>query len=264
MIKKNVATHAALGDDVEFRSLGLVVIDEQHKFGVAQRERLTAKAAVPNLLVMTATPIPRSLALTVYGDLDVSVIDALPPGRQPVKSTVVDASRLPAVWEFVRGELAKGRQAFIVSPLLEENEEMLSAREAFENFRANELSGFSVGLLHGQMAREEQKEVMAAFRAREIDALVCTVVVEVGVDVPNANVMLVLHAERFGLAQLHQLRGRIGRGREKGHFIMFAASGGEVAQARLQVMCETSDGFKIAEADLRQRGPGEFLGTRPW
>ena len=257
-----VATHAALSADIVFRRLGLAVIDEQHKFGVAQREKITAKTAIPNVLVMTATPIPRSLALTVYGDLDVSVIDGLPPGRQPVKSTVVDASRLPQVWEFIRSELCKGRQAFIVSPVVEESEEMLSAKEAFENFRANELADFSVGLLHGQMSREEQAEIMAAFRARQLDALVSTVVIEVGVDVPNANVMLVLHAERFGLAQLHQLRGRIGRGREKGHFIMFASSDGDIATRRLQVMCETTDGFKIAEADLRLRGPGEFLGTK--
>jgi ATP-dependent DNA helicase RecG len=257
-----VATHAAIESDIQFKNLALAVIDEQHKFGVAQRDALANKGVGVKELVMTATPIPRSLALTVYGDLDVSVIDELPPGRQPVRSTLINSRQLPQAWDFIRAELAKGRQAFIVSPLREENEDYLSATEAFENFRSHELSGFALGLLHGQMTREEQAAAMDEFRAGKIQALVCTVVIEVGVDIPNANTMLVLHAERFGLAQLHQLRGRIGRGTDAGHFIMLSDGGGEITMARLQVMTQTMDGFKIAQEDLRLRGPGEFLGTK--
>lgn len=259
-----IATHAALQDDIEFADLGLVVIDEQHKFGVSQRGALVAKGSNPDTLVMTATPIPRSLALTVYGDLEVSVIDALPPGRKPVKTSAPAANLEPKVWEFLRRELARGRQAYVVSPVLEENEEsdLVSAREAYERLCREEFPNFRVGLMHGKMSREEQQELMKRFRAREVDLLVSTVVIEVGVDVPNANTMVILHAERFGLAQLHQLRGRIGRGGEQGHFIMLSAAKGEIARQRLLILCQSCDGFKIAEEDLRLRGPGEFLGTR--
>lgn len=257
-----IATHAALEDDIEFKNLGLVVIDEQHKFGVTQRDKLTAKCTLANLLVMTATPIPRSLALTVYGDLDVSTIDELPPGRQIVRSNIIRPAQLPKFWDFLRAELCKGRQAFIVSPRLEENEDVVSAKEAFENYRSHELANFAVGLIHGQIDKTEQQEIMNAFRERKIDVLVSTIVIEVGVDIPNANTMIVLHSERFGLAQLHQLRGRIGRGREVGHFVMLVDGGNELTIERLKILTETNDGFKIAEVDLKMRGPGEFLGTR--
>ncbi len=259
-----IATHAAIQADVVFRDLGLVVIDEQHKFGVHQRASLLAKGMRPDTLVMTATPIPRSLALTVYGDLDVSVIDELPPGRKPVKTTVPGPVREPEVWQFLRSQLTQGRQAFVVSPLVEENEELdlKSATQAFREFSENQLAGFRLALLHGRMKREEQQKIMAGFRAGAIDVLVSTVVIEVGVDIPNANIMVVLHAERFGLAQLHQLRGRIGRGREQGHFILLSHARTPEARERLSALSRTSDGFKIAEHDLRMRGPGEFLGSR--
>lgn len=259
-----IATHAALQKDMQFADLGLVIIDEQHKFGVDQRTMLVQKGIRPDTLIMTATPIPRSLALTVYGDLDVSVIDELPPGRKPVKTSVPAPQMEGKVWDFVRTELVKGRQAYVVSPLLEENEELdlTSAKEAFLRLQNIEFARFKVGLMHGKMTRDEQHEVMSAFRERRIDLLVSTVVIEVGVDVPNANTMVVLHAERFGLAQLHQLRGRIGRGQERGHFILLSEAKTEEARRRLLVLSATSDGFKIAEEDLRMRGPGEFLGTK--
>lgn len=259
-----IATHSAIQDDIQFSDLGLVVIDEQHKFGVSQREALVQKGVRPDILVMTATPIPRSLALTVYGDLDASVIDELPPGRKEVKTSVPAANLEQKVWAFLRTELAKGRQAFIVSPLLEENEDLdlRSAKEAYEEMRHKELANFNVGLMHGKMSREEQVAVMNDFRDRKIDALVSTVVIEVGVDVPNANMMVVLHAERFGLAQLHQLRGRIGRGSEQGHFILLSTGKTQESQRRLVILARTNDGFEIAEEDLKMRGPGEFLGTK--
>ncbi len=259
-----IATHAALQKDVAFHDLGLVVIDEQHKFGVRQRTELVQKGVRPDTLVMTATPIPRSLALTVYGDLDVSVIDQLPPGRKPVKTATPDKSREPDIWRFLRQELTKGRQAFIVSPLVDESEELdiKSATEAFADLEQGELKGFRLALLHGRVPRPEQEAIMQRFRRGELDALVSTVVIEVGVDIPNANLMIVLHAERFGLAQLHQLRGRIGRGSERGHFVLLADARSPQARERLAVLEQTSDGFRIAETDLRLRGPGEFLGTR--
>lgn len=259
-----VATHAALQDDVVFRDLGLVVIDEQHKFGVMQREVLLGKGVRPDTLVMTATPIPRSLALTVYGDLDVSSIDELPPGRKPVKTSITGKAKAQDLWAFVRRELAKGRQAYVVSPLVDEGEtpELQSATEAFEELSQGDLGDYRLALLHGRMKREEQAEVMQRFRSGTVDALVSTIVIEVGVDIANATIMVVLHAERFGLAQLHQLRGRIGRGTEQGHFVLMTDSASPVSQQRLAVLEATSDGFKVAEEDLRLRGPGEFLGTR--
>lgn len=259
-----IATHAAISADIEFRDLGLIVIDEQHKFGVRQRSALAAKGRRPDILVMTATPIPRSLALTVYGDLDVSILDALPPGRKPVRTRAPTKEQESAVWAFVRRELAKGRQAYIVSPLLEESEaiDLLSAKEAFESLRTGELQSFRMELLHGRMSREEQRAIMDRFRNHEIDVLVSTVVIEVGVDVPNATLMVVLHAERFGLAQLHQLRGRIGRGNEAGTMILLSDVRTLEARRRLEILVQTSDGFRIAEEDLLLRGPGEFLGAR--
>jgi ATP-dependent DNA helicase RecG len=259
-----IATHSAFQKDVNFKDLGLVVIDEQHKFGVSQRSALVSKGVRPDTLVMTATPIPRSLALTVYGDLDVSVIDELPPGRKSVKTTAIVREGEPEAWAFVRKELTKGRQAYVVSPLVDESEklDLKSATEAFEELNGGALYGYKLALLHGKMKRDEQSKVVDAFRRGDIDVLVSTVVIEVGVDIPNANTMVVLHAERFGLAQLHQLRGRIGRGSESGYFFLFNEAKTEDAQRRLAVLEQTSDGFKIAEEDLLIRGPGEFLGTR--
>ncbi len=258
------ATHSAFGDNVSFHDLGLVIIDEQHKFGVRQRLDLVHKGRRPDTLVMTATPIPRSLALSVYGDLDLSVIDSLPPGRKPVV-TLWESSAKPAkAWDRVRVELARGRQAYVVCPLVEENEELdlKSAEEAFRDLSAGELKGYRLAILHGGMKRREQQEIMDRFRAGQIDALVSTIVIEVGVDVANSTVMAVLHAERFGLAQLHQLRGRVGRGVEQGYFIMLSDSREGEAAERLAALVATSDGFAIAEADLRLRGPGDFTGTR--
>ncbi len=259
-----IATHSVIQNDIEFKNLGLVVIDEQHKFGVEQRESLVSKGVRPDIIVMTATPIPRSLALTVYGDLDVSVIDALPPGRKPIKTNLVVSSRQHEVWRFVKKELAMGRQAYIVSPLLEENEDsdLVSAKEAFEDLANGEFADYSVALMHGKMKREEQLELMNRFRDNEINLLISTVVIEVGVDVKNANTMVVLHANRFGLAQLHQLRGRVGRGEEQGYFFMLSDAKNASAIERLSVLVETGDGFVIAQEDLRMRGPGEFLGVR--
>ncbi len=258
------ATHSAIGDTVVFHDLGLVVIDEQHKFGVRQRGGLVRKGVRPDMLVMTATPIPRSLALSVYGDLDLSVIDALPPGRKPVKTIWELQSRPSRAFELVRRELAKGRQAFIVCPLVEENEDidLRSAEQVFAELSAGELKGFSLELLHGKMARKNQQEIMDRFRRGEIDALVSTIVIEVGVDVPNATVMLVEQAERFGIAQLHQLRGRVGRGMEQGYFVMLSDCREGEAGERLTALMGAADGFAVAEADLRIRGPGDFTGTK--
>ncbi len=259
-----IATHAAVTADTTFRDLGLVVIDEQHKFGVHQRAALVSKGIRPDTLVMTATPIPRSLALTVYGDLDVSVIDELPPGRKEVTTRVIPMRDADEAWTFLRREVSRGRQAFIVSPLLAESEalEVTSATEAFEQLSEGPLRGLRLALMHGAMSREEQRVVMDAFRGGEVDVLVSTVVIEVGVDVPNATAMVLLHAERFGLAQMHQLRGRIGRGGEAGHVLLLHEARTPVAEERLAILAATTDGFKIAEEDLRLRGPGEFLGTR--
>ena len=258
------ATHSAIGDNVVFHDLGLVVIDEQHKFGVRQRLGLAKKGVRPDTLVMTATPIPRSLALSVYGDLDLSVIDGLPPGRKPVKTLLQPQSRQDKAWEMTRTELSKGRQAFVVCPLVEESEEsdLKSAEEVFRELGEGALKGYRLELLHGRMKRQEQQEIMDRFRSGAVDAIVSTIVIEVGVDVPNATVMVVEHAERFGLAQLHQLRGRVGRGMEQGWFIMLSDSREGEAAERLSALLSAADGFAIAEADLRIRGPGDFTGTR--
>ena len=259
-----IATHSVIQEDIEFKNLGLVVIDEQHKFGVEQREKLVSKGVRPDIIVMTATPIPRSLALTVYGDLDVSIIDGLPPGRKPVKTSLYPGSNKAEVWRFIKKELAMGRQAYVVSPVLEENEEsdLVSAREVYSELAEREFADYKVGLLHGKMKRDEQLELMTEFRANRINLLVSTVVIEVGVDVKNANTMVVLHANRFGLAQLHQLRGRVGRGNEQGYFLVVSDAKNQSAVERLSVLLKTTDGFVIAQEDLRMRGPGEFLGVR--
>jgi ATP-dependent DNA helicase RecG len=259
-----IGTHALIQDDVEFKSLALVVIDEQHRFGVEQRNKLKRKGLSPHFLVMTATPIPRTLAMTVYGDLDVSVIDELPKGRQAIVTRKTFQSKRHLVMGFVKEQIEAGRQAYIVYPLVEESEtlELKNALEEFEKIKA-EFPQFKVGLLHGRMKSAEKDSVMKEFRAGLIHILVATTVIEVGVDVPNANIMVVEHSERFGLSQLHQLRGRVGRGPYKSYCILvlgYALS--EEASKRAEIMERTSDGFKIAEADLEMRGPGEFLGTR--
>jgi len=258
-----VGTHALIEERVRFRNLGLVVIDEQHKFGVMQRAELVAKGENPHLLVMTATPIPRSLALTLYGDLDVTLLDELPPGRQRIITLWFDERERGRVYEFVAGEVGAGRQAYIVYPVIEEGKLALkSACQMAIHFKEKVFPNFRVGLLHGRMGSEEKEEVMKAFRDGEIDILVATTVIEVGIDVPNATIMVIEHAERFGLAQLHQLRGRVGRGGEQSYCILLGEAKSEEARRRLEIMCATQDGFKIAEEDLHMRGPGEFLGKR--
>ncbi|MHC4779545.1 MAG: ATP-dependent DNA helicase RecG [Planctomycetota bacterium] len=260
-----VGTHALLQPDVEFGRLGLVVVDEQHKFGVAQRAALRAKGDNPDVLVMTATPIPRTLTLTLFGDLDVSVLDEMPPGRTPPRTRwVKTAPRWNAALKLLRSEIRRGRQAFFVYPLIEESESLqLKSLEAFvEPLRREVFPDFRVGLLHGRMKSEEKDEVMKKFREKEFEILASTTVVEVGIDVPNATLMVVEDAERFGLAQLHQLRGRIGRGGGLSHCFLHSHSSSLEARHRLATMESTSDGFVIAEEDLALRGPGEFFGTR--
>jgi ATP-dependent DNA helicase RecG len=264
-----VGTHALLEEPAEFARLGLVIVDEQHRFGVLQRKRLMEKGATPDVLVMTATPIPRTLALTLYGDLDVSVIDQMPPGRTPIETRWSAPEHLPGVWDFVGREVRKGRQAYVVYPVIEQsksNEAQLSLKSAMVEYERLQKSVFPkmrVGLLHGRMKSDEKEQVMEAFRRGGLQILVSTTVIEVGVDVPNATVMVIEHAERFGLSQLHQLRGRIGRGGEKSTCLLIAPkSVAGDARERLETMVATNDGFAIAEADLRLRGPGEFFGTR--
>jgi ATP-dependent DNA helicase RecG len=259
-----VGTHSLLSEQVKFKHLGLVVVDEQHKFGVDQRTGIRGKGYAPHYLVMTATPIPRTLALTVFGDLEVSVIDEMPPGRGKTHTRLADPRELPKVMDFVRQRLSAGQQAYFIYPLVNPsaNSELTAAMEAYERLKARDLAGFSVGLVHGQMSPGEKDDVMHRFSAGQIQALVASVVIEVGIDVPNANVMVVQHAERFGLAQLHQLRGRVGRSQTEAHCILVASPGNPMAKRRLEVLCKTHDGFEIAEEDLRLRGPGEFFGTR--
>jgi ATP-dependent DNA helicase RecG len=263
-----IGTHAIIKDNVEFARLGFVTIDEQHRFGVMQRKRLMDKAVKlgrsPHVLVLTATPIPRTLSLTLYGDLDVSVIDELPPGRTPIQTRMTTQKHLPGVWESLRREVEAGRQAYIIYPVIEESKlELKAAIEEYEQLSKKVFPKLKVGLLHGRLPSEEKEDVMQRFRRNEIQILVATTVVEVGVDVPNATVMVIEHAERFGLAQLHQLRGRIGRGAQKS-FCVLVAPGRltEDGLARLETMVRTNNGFEIAEADLQLRGPGEFFGTR--
>ncbi len=261
-----VGTHALVQEDVRFASLALGIVDEQHRFGVRQRQTLAAKAPegrVPHVLVMTATPIPRTLALTLYGDLDLSVIDELPPGRTPVATHLLRAGEGRRVVELVRETLARGEQVYVVYPLVEQSEkiDLRAASESAERIQAA-FSEVRVDLVHGRQSAEDRAAAMARFEAGETAILVSTTVIEVGVDVPNATLMVVEHAERFGLAQLHQLRGRVGRGSRPGTCVLVARSVSEDAEARLTAMLETTDGFRIADADLRIRGPGEFLGTR--
>ena len=258
-----VGTHALLSEGVNFPRLGLVITDEQHRFGVAQRAALAAKGLNPHLLVMSATPIPRTLALILYGDLDVSVLNELPPGRTPVATYAVDSGKRERAYNYVKKHIEQGRQAYIVCPLVSEGEaDLASAEEYAHTLTAGPFRGYALGLLHGRMKPAEKERVMSAFAAGEISILVSTTVIEVGVDVPNAVIMVIENAERFGLAQLHQLRGRVGRGKYASACILISDAQNEEARRRLKVMCSTNDGFKIADEDLRLRGPGDFFGSR--
>lgn len=258
-----IGTHALIQDDVEFLNLGLVITDEQHRFGVKHRGALSKKGEHPHTLVMSATPIPRTLALMVYGDLDVSVLDELPPGRQPIETYSIDTAKRVRAFNYVKKHLDEGRQGYIVCPLVEEGETELAAAEEYaENISNGFFSGYEVGLLHGRMKPKDKDEIMARFVSGEIKLLVSTTVIEVGVDVPNAVIMVIENAERFGLSQLHQLRGRIGRGQHKSTCILITDAKNEAAQRRMKIMTSTTDGFKIADEDLKMRGPGDFFGSR--
>ena len=258
-----IGTHALIQEEVTFKKLGLVIIDEQHRFGVIQRAKLWKKGEAPHLLVMTATPIPRSLALVLYGELDISIIDELPPGRKPVITYLFSKKERRKVYSFVEKEIEKGKQAFVVCPLIEESEklEAESAKKIYEELKKF-FPRFNIGLIHGLVPREERTRIMEEFQKGEIQILVATTVIEVGVDIPNASIMVIENADRFGLAQLHQLRGRVGRGSEQSYCFLIADLKGENAKERLKVMVETNDGFVIANKDLEIRGPGEFFGTK--
>lgn len=264
MVHVLIGTHAVIEADVEFHKLGLAVIDEQHRFGVVQRLRLVQKGVHPDVLVMTATPIPRTLALTIYGDLDTSVIDELPPGRKPVVTKHVSEDRIEQVYSFLKKQVEAGRQAYVVYPVIEESETraMKAAQKMHQHLSEIVFPGLAVGLLHGRLSSEEKEAVMDLFKRGEVKILVTTTVIEVGVDVPNATVMVIEHAERFGLAQLHQLRGRVGRGSTQSYCIMVTGKLNESGRERIRTMVDSTDGFYIAEMDLKLRGPGEFFGTK--
>jgi ATP-dependent DNA helicase RecG len=259
-----VGTHALLEGDVEFHKLGLAIIDEQHRFGVEQRQKLMLKGTHPDVLVMTATPIPRTLALTVYGDLDISVIDEMPPGRKPIVTRHVEQTRIEQVYSFLRKQIQAGRQAYVVYPVIEESETraMKAAQKMHQHLSRIVFPDLKVGLLHGRLAAADKEAAMEQFQRGEIQILVSTTVIEVGVDVPNATVMLIEQAERFGLAQLHQLRGRVGRGAEQSYCILVTEKLNPVAHERIRTLVDSNDGFYIAEMDMKLRGPGEFFGTR--
>jgi len=259
-----VGTHALLEKDVEFKSLGLAIVDEQHRFGVLQRLGLVQKGVHPDVLVMTATPIPRTLAMTLYGDLDVSVIDELPPGRKPIITKHATADRIEQVYSFLKRQIDEGRQAYVVYPVIEESESQATkaAQKMYEHLAREVFPSLSVGLMHGRLGADEKEDVMQRFKEGHIQILVSTTVIEVGVDVPNASVMLVEQAERFGLAQLHQLRGRVGRGAAQSYCILVTDKLNDTARERIRTLRESTDGFHIAEMDLKLRGPGEFFGTK--
>lgn len=258
-----VGTHALIQNDVEFENLGLVCTDEQHRFGVQQRANLAMKGDNPHLMVMSATPIPRTLGLIIYGDLDISLLDELPPGRQEIRTDVVTSAYHKRIYKFIRDAVDRGEQAYIVCSLVDEGEsDLISAKEYADNLAKNEFVGYSVGLLHGKMKPAEKDNVMQSFAEGETQILVSTTVVEVGVDVPNATVMLIENADRFGLSQLHQLRGRVGRGKNKSYCILVSDNKSDSSRERLQVMKYTSNGFDIADYDLKSRGPGDFFGKR--
>lgn len=258
-----VGTHALFSKDVGFKNLGLVVTDEQHRFGVAQRAELLSKGTSPHLLVMSATPIPRTLALMIFGDLDISILDELPPGRQKISTYYINSTVRNRAYGFLKKHIDNGRQCYIVCPLVEQSDEdMAAATEYAENLKSSVLAPYRIAVLHGRMKPQQKDEVMTAFSNGEIDILVATTVIEVGVDVPNATVMMVENAERFGLSQLHQLRGRVGRGKEKSYCILVSDAQNASAVERLKIMCKNNDGFKLADEDLRMRGPGDFFGSR--
>lgn len=255
-----IGTHALISDGVEFKNLGIVITDEQHRFGVAQRAKLSSKGNMPHRLVMSATPIPRTLGLIIYGDLDISVIDEYPKNRQKIDSYCVTPDYRPRIFSFLKKHIEQGRQCYIVCSLVEDNNsDVISAQEYFSNISNNEFKDYKVGLLHGKMKAKEKEAVMNRFKEGEIQLLVCTTVIEVGIDVPNATVMVIENAERFGMSALHQLRGRIGRGTNKSTCIFISEN---TNNERLETMCKTSDGFEIADKDLKMRGPGDFLGHR--
>ncbi len=258
-----VGTHAIIQNDVEFNNLGLVITDEQHRFGVAQRASLSNKGENPHTLVMSATPIPRTLAMMIYGDLDISILDELPKGRQPVKTFQVNSSYHERIYKFLRKNIENGKQCYIVCPLVEESDsDLIPATEYYEFLKEKHFSDCTLGLLHGQMKPKDKDAVMKRFYAGEIDLLISTVVIEVGVDVPNATIMVIENAERFGLSQLHQLRGRIGRGTDESTCVLLSDAQNEEALERFKIMCDTTDGFVIAKKDLELRGPGDFFGSR--
>ena len=259
-----IGTHALIEDYVEFKSLGLAVTDEQHRFGVRQRAKLSSKGESPDILVMTATPIPRTLALILYGDLDISIIDELPPGRKQIKTYVRNNSSKYKIYDFIKTQIKEGRQAYVVCPLVEESETLniKSATELYDELKENEFKDFNIELLHGKMKSSDKDEIMMRFKNGDVDILISTTVIEVGVNVPNASIMMIENAERFGLAQLHQLRGRIGRGEYQSYCILINDSNSKVARQRMDIMEKTNDGFIISEKDLEIRGPGEFFGTR--
>ena len=259
-----IGTHALLSDTTQFAALGLVITDEQHRFGVNQRAKLSAKGSDPHLLVMSATPIPRTLALLMYGDLEVSVLDELPPGREPVDTFLVGESYRPRINAFIRKQVQEGHQCFIVCPAVEENQELgIKAASAWaETLQKTVFPDLRIALLHGQMPGAEKEAAMAAFARGQADVMVATTVIEVGVDVPNATLMVIEDADRFGLSQLHQLRGRVGRGKAKSYCILTTQNRNPDTRMRLKALCKTNDGFRIAEEDLRLRGPGDFFGSR--
>ena len=260
-----VGTHALIEDNVEIPNLGLVITDEQHRFGVRQRLKLTEKGTIPDVMVMTATPIPRTLALILYGDMDISIIDELPPGRQPIKTNAVSSDYHPRIYRFIEKQIAEGRQCYIICPMVEENEKNTELRNVIdytEYLKTEVFTQIPIAFLHGKMKPKEKNEIMAAFARNETKILVSTTVIEVGVNVPNSTIILIENAERFGLAQLHQLRGRVGRGKHQSYCILVSDSKNKVTKKRLQIMEESTDGFVIAETDLKLRGPGEFFGTK--
>jgi len=261
-----IGTHALISQGVSFLDLALVITDEQHRFGVNQRSMLSEKGDSPHVLVMSATPIPRTLALIIYGDLDVSVIDEMPPGRRAVETYVVSEGHRRRIYDFIEKLVGEGRQAYIICPMVEEGETpdegLKSAREYHEKLRGEVFPNLRTALVHGKMPTKEKDAAMAAFAAGEADVLVATTVVEVGLDVPNAALIVIENADRFGLSQLHQLRGRVGRGEHASYCVMFRGAGGGPSRERLGIMRSTNDGFKIAEEDLKLRGPGDFFGSR--
>jgi len=259
-----IGTHALIEKDVEFKKLGLAIIDEQHRFGVLQRLGLVRKGVTPDVLVMTATPIPRTLALTMYGDLDVSVIDEMPPGRKPIVTKHSTSDHIEKVYSFVKAQIEEGRQAYVVYPVIEESETqaMKAAQKEYEHLAREVFPEIAVGLMHGRLGSDEKESVMQRFKDGQVKILVSTTVIEVGVDVPNASVMVVEQAERFGLAQLHQLRGRVGRGAAQSYCLLVTEKMNDTARERIRTLVESTDGFYISEMDLKLRGPGEFFGTK--